>query len=293
MKKLSALFTVGALALTLGACSGSNAPAASSDKASTASSADASTSELTTLTVGATTSPHGIILEEAKPLLAEKGINLEIVEFSDYPNINPSTSDGSLDANYFQHEPYLISYDGYNKYAEGDEGYLVSAGAIHYEPLGIYSAKHASIDEIEDGAQVVVPNDATNEARALYLLEDQGWITLSDDATISTATIYDIVDNPKNLDIVEVAADQIASKLPDIDFGVINGNYALTSGVTDKLLVTEADDSEAAQTYQNIIAVKESRKDDPAIQALVEVLKSDEIRDFITNEFEGAAVPAK
>lgn len=289
MKRLSALFASGVLAFSLAACS--SGTTASSTAASTASSS--ASGELETITVGATASPHAIILEEAKDLLKEKGYDLEIVEYSDYPNINPSTADGSLDANYFQHEPYLISYNEDNGVASGDDGYLVSAGAIHYEPLGIYSQKHASVDEVEDGAQIAIPNDATNEARALYLLQDQGWITLSEDASISTATVADIVDNPKNLDIVEVAADQVASKLPDIDFGVINGNYALTSEVTDDLLVTEAADSTAAQTYQNIIAVKESRKDDPAITALVEVLRSDDIKNFINEEFDGAAVPAQ
>lgn len=288
MKKLTSLLACGALALSQAACSNSQ-PAASSAAAS-ASSAEG---ERTTLTVGATTSPHAIILEEAKDALADQGIDLKIVEFSDYPNINPSTSDGSLDANYFQHEPYLISYDEDNGYKSGDDGYLVSAGAIHYEPLGLYSEKHKSVDEIEDGATIVVPNDATNEARALYLLESLGWITLDEDATISTATVRDIVDNPKNLDIVEIAADQVASKLPDIDYGVINGNYALASGVEDKLLETEATDSVAAQTYQNVIAVKESRKDDPAIKALVDTLKSEEIKNFITEEFKGIAFPAK
>lgn len=288
MNKLTRLFATGALSLGLFGCQAA-APASS-----TASKSDASSGSAT-LKVGATTTPHGVILEEAKPLLKEKGIDLEIVEFSDYPNINPATSDGSLDANFFQHLPYLESYDSDNNYTAGTDGYLVSAGAVHYEPFGIYSDKHTSTDlaDVPEKAQVAIPNDATNEARALYLLEDQGWITLKEDADIATATINDIVDNPKNLEIVEIAADQVASKLPDIDYGVINGNYALTSKVTDKLLASEAADSEAAKLYQNIIAVKESRKDDPAIQKLVEVLKSDDIKKFINEKFDGAAVPAQ
>lgn len=292
MKSITKFAAAAALTLGLFGCSSNNA----SSTASTASSAGSSTAaagELTTITVGATTSPHGIILEHAKDLLKDKGYNLEVVEFSDYPNINPSTSDGSLDANYFQHLPYLESYDADNNLKEGDDGYLVSAGAIHYEPLGIYSQKHESIDDIQDGAQIAIPNDATNEARALYLLQDQGWITLNDDVNLSTATVHDIKDNPKNLEIVEIAADQVASKLPDIDFGVLNGNYALTSKVTDDLLVTEASDSEAAKTYENIIAVKESNKDNEAIKALVEVLKSDDIKNYITEEFGAFAVPAE
>ncbi|MGM9959868.1 MAG: MetQ/NlpA family ABC transporter substrate-binding protein [Allobaculum sp.] len=290
MKKLNTLLAASVLAAGLVGCSSS-----STSSSTTSSTADSSTAnaELTKITVGATTSPHGVILEEAKKLMADKGYDLEIVEFSDYPNINPSTSDGSLDANYFQHFPYLESYNADNNYEEGVDGYLVSAGAIHYEPLGIYSQKHESVDEIAEGAQIAIPNDATNEARALFLLEDQGWITLKDDVDIATATINDITENPMNLDIVEIAADQVASKLPDIDFGILNGNYALTSEVTDDLLVTEAADSEAAKTYQNIIAVREDKKDDEAVKALVEVLKSDDIKKFINDEFGAFAVPAE
>lgn len=298
MKKTTKLAAAAALTLGLFGCSSSSSSTSSTAGSTAASSAAASSAastskEQVTLKVGATTSPHGVILEEAKPLLAEQGINLEIVEFSDYPNINPSTSDGSLDANYFQNFPYLESYNEDNSLSEGVDGYLVSAGAVHYEPLGIYSQKHDSVDDIEEGAQIAIPNDATNEARALYLLEDQGWITLKDGVSLSTATISDIAENPKNLDIVEIAADQVASKLPDVDYGVLNGNYALTSNVTEDLLVTEAADSEAAKTYENVIAVKEDRKDDEAIKKLVEVLKSDDIKNFIKEEFGAFAVPAE
>lgn len=288
MKHFTKLAAVAALSLGLFGCS-SNSDSSTNSTSSTSS----SSSESVVIRVGATTSPHGVILEEAKSLLADKGYELEIIEFSDYPNINPSTSDGSLDANYFQHQPYLTGYNEDNNYTEGVEGYLISAGAIHYEPLGIYSEKYTSVDDIQDGAQIVIPNDATNEARALYLLQDQGWITLKDGVDLNTATVQDIAENPKNLDIVEIAADQVASKLPDVDFGVLNGNYALTSNVTQYLLVTEAADSEAAKTYQNIIAVKESNVDDEAIQALVEVLKSDDIKSFIVEEFGAFAVPAE
>jgi D-methionine transport system substrate-binding protein len=286
MKKITKLLAAGFLAAALAACSSS-----SSETKDETSTADDST-ETVTLTVGATTSPHAVILEQAKELLKEQGVDLEIVEFSDYPNINPSTSDGSLDANYFQHQPYLDSYNEDNGYESGVDGYLVSAGAIHYEPLGFYSDKYDTLEVVEGGT-IAIPNDATNEARALYLLQDEGWITLDEDATISTATVADITDNPYNLEIVEIAADQVASKLPDIDYGIINGNYALSAGVTDKLLATEADDSEAALLYQNIIAVKEENVDNEAVKKLVEVLKSDEIKDFIKEEFGDFAVPAK
>ena len=276
MKKFLAVLLTGAVAVSvLGGCGGKGS---ADDKV---------------IKVAASATPHAELLEQAKPILADKGYDLQVTVFDDYVQPNEVVESGDFDANYFQHEPYLISYDEDNGYKSGDDGYLVSAGAIHYEPLGLYSEKHKSVDEIEDGATIVVPNDATNEARALYLFENLGWITLDEDATISTATVRDIVDNPKNLDIVEIAADQVASKLPDIDYGVINGNYALASGVEDKLLETEAADSVAAQTYQNVIAVKESRKDDPAIKALVDTLKSEEIKNFITEEFKGIAFPAK
>lgn len=289
MKSFVKLLAASAIAFTFAACSSSSST--SSDSTATDTNKD-TTAALETITIGATSSPHGVILEEAKELLKEKGYELDIVIYDDYPNINPSTSDGSLLANYFQHQPYLDSYNADNNYEEGVEGYLVSAGAIHYEPFGIYSEKHDTLD-VEEGAQIAIPDDATNEARALYLLQDQGWITLADDVSISTATVKDITDNPLNLDIIEVGADKIASMLPDVDYGVINGNYALTFEVTDKQLVTESEDSEAAQTYQNVIAVKEENKDDPRIVALVEVLKSDDIKNFIKEEFGAFAVPAQ
>ncbi len=285
MKKINKFAIAAFAAAALAGCSSNNAPADSN--------ASAANGELTVVKVGATTSPHGKILEEAKELMKEKGYDLQITEFSDYPNINPSTSDGSLDANYFQHEVYLNGYNADSNLASGDDGYLVSAGGIHYEPLGIYSEKHTKDEEPAEGAQIIIPNDATNEARALLLLEDQGWITLKEGADLNTATIHDIESNPKNLEIIEIAADQEADKLPDVDYAILNGNYALTSNVTDYLLVTEAADSEAAQTYVNIIAVKESKKDDEAIKTLVEVLKSDHIKQYITDEFGAFAVPAE
>ena len=211
-----------------------------------------------TIKVGATSSPHGKILEEAKKLMADEGYTLEVVEFSDYPNINPSTSDGSLDANYFQHAPYLESYNKDAKLKSGDEGYLVSLGGIHYEPLGAYSKdiKEINLDNVKDGDQVVVPNDATNEARALLLLQDLGLIELDEKATLDKATPKDIVKNPKNLDIVEVVADQSAAKLEDVAIVVVNGNYALDAKIEKYLRANEDANSEAAKTYQNVIAVR-------------------------------------
>ncbi|MCF0259821.1 MAG: metal ABC transporter substrate-binding protein [Erysipelotrichaceae bacterium] len=283
MKSFKKLLAVTLAAAALAGCSAfTNKEAAKTDSAASSN----------VINVGATTAPHAEILQECVKPMADKGYELKITEFSDYPNINPSTTDGSLDANYFQHLPYLESYNADNKLKSGDEGYLVSAGAIHYEPLGLYSKSFKSVDEVKDGAKIAVPNDATNEARALMLLQDLGLIKLNRDATISTATTADITENPKKLEIVELAADQIAGKLPDVDFAVINGNYALAGNVTDCLITTESKDSEAAKTYSNIIAVKESKKDDAAVKALVETLQSDEIKAFINKKYGVSVIPS-
>jgi len=269
-----------ALGLTLTACS------------SNGSDSDADSKKIV---VGATTSPHAIILEEAKKQLADGGYELEIKEFSDYPNINPATSDGSLDANYFQHQPYLYSYNADSGYAEGDDGYLVSAGSIHYEPMGVYSKEieEINLDNLKEGDQVVVPNDATNEARALFLLQDLGLITLKEDATVDKATKADIKDNPKNLEIVEVAADQIPTRIEDAPVIVVNGNYALDADITEYQRAIEDANSDAAKLYANIIAVKKSNADNEAVKKLVEVLKSDHIKEFIAEEFGDTVQAAK
>ncbi|WP_439749678.1 MetQ/NlpA family ABC transporter substrate-binding protein, partial [Ileibacterium valens] len=229
----------------------------------------------------------------AKEAMKEKGYDLQITEFSDYPPINPAVSDGSLDANYFQHLPYLEGYDADSNYKSGDDGYLISVGAIHYEPFGVYSETLKDIAEIKDGDKIAVPNDATNEARALLLLQELGLLTLSEDADLNTATIKDITENPKNLEIIELPADQIAAQLPDLAAGVINGNYAMAGDVTDLRIAYEPEDSDAAKTYQNIIAVKESNKDNEGIKTLVEVLKLDEIKNYITENFGTSVVPAE
>lgn len=249
------------------------------------SSEAAATGELETVTVGASPAPHAEILEAAKDAMAAKGYDLEIVEYVDYVQPNLALESGDLDANYFQHITYLEDFNA-------ERGtHLVSAGSIHYEPFGIYAGKTASLEELADGAQVAVPNDATNEARALLLLEAQGLIKLQDGAGLA-ATKNDIVENPKNLDIVEIEAAQIPRSLSSVDVAVINGNYAIDAGlsVADALAV-EASDSEAAEKYANVVAVQEGHENDPAIQALVEVLKSDEIKDFIETTYAGAVVP--
>lgn len=241
-----------------------------------------------TIAVAASPTPHAEILEAAKDLLKEKGYTLEIKEFDDYPQQNVVVDEGEFDANYFQHQPYL---DNFNEEKGSD---LVSAAKIHYEPLGIYPGASEDLENIKDGAKIAVPNDATNEARALLLLEENGIITLKEDAGLN-ATKKDVEENPHNIEIVELDAAQIARVVEELDFVVLNGNYALDAGFnvqTDAIAKEEAD-SEAAQTYANIIAVKKENKDSEKIKALVEVLQSEEIGKFITDTYEGAVVPMK
>lgn len=241
-----------------------------------------------TITVAASPTPHAEILEEAKGLLKEKGYTLEIKEFDDYPQQNVVVDEGEFDANYFQHQPYL---DNFNEEKGAD---LVSAAKIHYEPLGIYPGASKDLEKIKDGAKIAVPNDATNEARALLLLEENGIITLKKDAGLN-ATRKDVEENPHQVEIVELDAAQIARVVEELDFVVLNGNYALDAGFnvqTDAIAKEEAD-SEAAQTYANIIAVKKENKDSEKIKALVEILQSEEIGKFIADTYEGAVVPMK
>ena len=241
--------------------------------------------DLTPIKVAASATPHAEILEAAREELAKKGYNLKIVEYTDYVQPNLALDAGDLDANYFQHLPYLEQFN------EERGTKLVSAGAIHYEPFGIYAGKTASLDELADGAKVAVPNDATNEARALLLLEANGLLKLKDGAGLK-ATKTDIVENPKNLDILEVEAAQVPRSLPDVDVAVINGNYAIEAGlkVTDALAV-ESSDSLAAQTYGNVVAVREGDEESDKTKALMEVLTSDDIKEFIETKYDGAVVP--
>lgn len=242
--------------------------------------------DLEKITVGASPSPHAEILEVAKAALVEKGYELEIVTFSDYIQPNMSLEDGTLDANYFQHEPYLLQFN------EENDTHLVSAGAVHYEPMGIFPSITKTLEELADGATIAVPNDTTNEARALLLLEAQGLIKINPDAGLK-ATVLDITDNPKNLKIKEIEAAQIPTVLPDFDLAVINGNYAIPAklSVAKDALALEDKDSEAAQTYGNIIAVKEGQEDSEKTKALVEALKSDAVKTYINDTYDGAVVP--
>ena len=249
------------------------------------SSTDTASSEKTVLKVGATAVPHAEILEQIKPELAKEGVDLQIIEFNDYVQPNEVVDSGDFDANYFQHAPYM---EQFNK-EKGTK--LVDAGDIHYEPFGIYPGTKKSLDEIADGDEIAVPNDTTNEARALLLLQDNGIIKLKDGAGL-TATVNDIAENPHNIKIVELEAAQVARVTGETAFVVLNGNYALQAGYSVKkdALAYEAADSEAAKTYVNIIAVKDGNQDSDAIKALVKVLKSDDIKKFIDEKYDGAVI---
>lgn len=242
--------------------------------------------EMKKIVVGASITPHAEILEVAKGILAAKGYELEIVEYSDYVQPNLALDYGDLDANYFQHQPYL---DNFNEERGLD---LVSVAKIHYEPFGLYPGKTKKIEDLKDGAQIAVPNDGTNEARALLLLEAQGLIKLAEGIGMD-ATVNDIVENPKNLDIIEIEAAQLARSLNDVDMAVINGNYAIQAdlNVSKDAIAVEAQDSLAAETYANIVAVRKGDEDREEIKALVEALTSEEVREFIESTYEGAVVP--
>ena len=226
-----------------------------------------------TIKVAASATPHAEILEEAKPLLEAEGWDLEVTVFDDYVQPNLVVESGDFDANYFQHIPYL---DNFN---EEQGTHLVNAGGIHYEPFGIYPGTKETLDDLEDGDTIAVPNDTTNEARALLLLQDNGVITLKDGAGLE-ATVKDIEENPKNIKIEELEAAQVSRVKDEVAFVVLNGNYALQAGY-----------SVSAKTYVNVIAVKEGNEDSEAIKALVDTLKSDEIKDFINEKYDGAVVP--
>ena len=291
MKKILALTLSAILCLGLLAGCGTDSGTAATDPAAESSaepSADSTGSgELETITVGASITPHAEILDAVRGELEALGYDLEIVEYTDYILPNVSLSDGSLDANYFQHGPYLETYNAEN----GTD--LVNAASIHYEPMGIYPGSKTSLDELAEGDTIAIPNDGSNETRALLLLQDNGYITLADgiDAS-SNATVLDIVDNPLNLNILEMAAENISNSLPDVAFGIINGNYALQAGLTgDDALASEDPDSDAAQTYANIVACRNGEESSEKIQALITALTSDTCREYIESTYSGAVVP--
>ena len=293
MKKLTSLLLTGALALgLLAGCSsaptgGDTTPQSSAPAQSTESAQPSASSSLegTTITVAASPTPHAEILKVAKEVLAQQGITLEIKEFTDYIQPNLATEEGEVDANYFQHITYL------NNFNEENGTHLVSAAEIHYEPFGIYAGTTSSLADLPDGAKIGVPSDPTNEGRALLLLQQEGLITLKDGVGL-TATKLDIAENPKNLQIEELEAAQLPRSLDSLDLAVINGNYALQAGLNAAdALAVESTDGEAAQAYVNVLAVKEGRENDPAIQALVAALQSDEVKAFMEETWPGAVVP--
>ena len=274
LKKALALALTGAV--IIGAFAGCGAKKDSSDKKE----------ETKKIVIGASPSPHADILKVAKKELKKEGYELEIKEYSDYVQPNTALESGDLDANYFQHKPYL---DDFNKQKKT---HLVSAGTIHYEPFGIFPGKTKTLKDLKKGATVAVPNDTTNEARALLLLQDQGLIKLKDGAGL-TATTKDIVENKKNLAIKEIEAAQIPRSLKDVDIAVVNGNYALEAGlkVNKDALATEDADSIGAKTYGNIVAVKKGNEKSDATKALVKALKSDAVKKYINDKYDGAVVP--
>lgn len=278
IKPLAGIVAAAGLTLALTACGG-NSGAATTAAASSSAASD------NVITVGASPSPHAEILEAIKPELEAQGYELKVVEYSDYVQPNVALSEGDLDANYFQHLPYLENYNTEN----GTD--LAGAGAIHFEPMGLYAGKSSDITNVPDGAKIAVPSDATNEARALLLLQDQGVIKLTDGVGLE-ATANDIVENPHNVELVEVEAAAVPRSLQDVDFGVINGNYALSAGLdTSATLASEGADSEAAQTYANIIAVRSGDENSEKTQALLKALTSDTARKFIEDTYKGSVIP--
>lgn len=289
MKKILALTLSAILCLGLLAGCGTEGGTAATDPASepTSGATNTPSGELETITVGASSTPHAEILDAVSGELEVLGYNLKVVVFNDYVQPNTALADGDLDANYFQHEPYLTTFNS----ERGTD--LVSAGAIHYEPMGIYPGTKSSLDDIAEGDTIAIPNDGSNETRALLLLQDLGYITLADgiDAS-SNATIEAIVDNPLNLEITEMNAENIPHILADVAFGIINGNYALQADLTgDDALASESADSDAAQTYANIVACRNGDENSDKIQALITALTSETCREYIESTYNGAVVP--
>lgn len=265
MKKAFAIVLCLALVLSLAAC------AKKDDK---------------TITVAASPTPHAEILKVAAQVLEKEGWKLEITEYNDYVVPNNVVENGEIDANYFQHQPYLDTFNAENK------THLVSVAMVHYEPFGVYAGTKNAIADLADGDKIAIPNDGSNRARALLLLEAQGLIRLKDGVGME-ATVLDIAENPLNLNIVEMEAAQIAGVRDSVALAVINGNYALNAGLnagTDAI-ATEDPNSVSAQTYANVLVVKEGNENSDKTQALIKALTSDEVRSYINETYSGAVVP--
>lgn len=283
-KKILAAVLTGILAIgSLTACGSAKD---TQTEANDQTSADQADGDLTVIKVAASATPHAEILEQVKPILKEQGYDLQITIFDDYVLPNNVVESGEFDANYFQHIPYL------NKFNEEKGTHLVNAGGIHYEPFGIYPGTKTDLAELASGDVIAVPNDATNEARALQLLQANGIITLKDGVGLN-ATVNDIVENPYDITVQELEAAQVPRVREEVAFVVLNGNYALQAGLSvgKDAIAYESSDSEAAQTFVNIIAVKEGNENSDKTQALVQALTSEEIRQYIRDTYDGAVIP--
>ena len=275
--KLSKKLTVGVIAV-LAACLATFSLAGCGSSSSSSSSSDK------VIKVGASPTPHAEILNHVKDALKSEGWDLQVVEYNDYIQPNTALESGELDANYFQHITYLKNFNEENKTS------LVSAGEIHFEPMRIYAGKTKSLADLKDGAKVSVPNDTTNEARALLLLQQEGLIKLKEGAS-TNATKLDIVENPKNLEINEVEAAQVPRTVSDVDIVVVNCNYALTAGLDSSTsLAVESDTSDAAEAYANVIAVKKGNESTDKTNALLKALKTSDVKNFIEQNYNGAVV---
>ena len=284
-RKVLALTLALVLSLSLAACASKSA-AENVEKVPAEEAVSDTVEQKGTITVAASPTPHAEILAQAAPILAAEGWTLEVKEFQDYVQPNNVVESGEFDANYFQHIPYLENFN------EEQGTHLVNAGGIHYEPFGIYPGTKSSLDDIAEGDTIAVPNDTTNEARALLLLQDNGILKLKDGAGL-TATVLDIEENLYNVEILELEAAQVPRVKDEVAYVVLNGNYALDAGfsVAKDSLAYEKSDSDAAKTYVNVIAVKEGNENSEKIQALVSALKSDAIRQYINDTYDGAVVP--
>lgn len=267
--------------LTAGLVTGCGSSASSSDQSSSQDN-----TQKKTITVAASQTPHSEILVEAAKILEKQGYELKVTVFDDYVQPNNVVESGEFDANYMEHVPYMEQFNKENG------THIVNAGGIHYEPFGIYPGTKKKLDDLAEGDTIAIPNDTTNEARALLLLQDNGLLTLKDGAGL-TATINDIKENPKKLKFQELEAAQVAKVKDEVAFVVLNGNYALEAGysVSKDSIAYEKADSEAAKTYVNIIGVKEGNENSDGIKALVKVLKSDDIKKFINDKYDGAVIP--
>ncbi len=272
LRKLSVFAVVIALVFAFTACGGSGGGESEPDPDKV-------------IKVAASPTPHAEILNSVADKLAEDGWTLEVVEFDDYVQPNVATTDGDVDANYFQHVPYLDQYN------EENGTNLVAVADVHYEPMGVYAGTKDSFDALADGDKIGVPNDVTNMARALLLLQDNGVIKLKDGVGVE-ATEIDIVENPKNVKIVPLEAATIPASLPDLALGVINANYAIGAGLKlDESLAYEAEDSLSADTYVNVLVVNEENKDSEKTKALIAALQTDDVKKFITDTYKGAVLP--